>query len=74
MQILSKKHNLLHRQVLLLRAGSEPLNEIDERRLKKFGLGESCLGNRADGTRVPQWLEKWASLVRFSCIISFLNC
>ena len=63
MQILQKKHNVLHRQVLLTRAGSEPLDETDAARLRRFGLGSSCLGSREDGTRVPEWLEKWTSLI-----------
>ena len=63
MQILLKKHNFLHRQVLLARAASEPLNETDEVRLRKFGLGSSCLGSRKDGSRVPAWLEKWTSMI-----------
>ena len=63
MQILLKRHNFLHRQVLLARAASEPLNETDEARLCKFGLGSSCLGSRKDGTRVPAWLEKWTSMI-----------
>lgn len=63
MQILSKHHNILHRQVALIRAGSEPLTRADSARLKKFGLGCSCLGSKEDGSRVPLWLEKWASLI-----------
>ena len=63
MQILSKKHNVLHRQVALIRASSEPLGEADRLRLKKFGLGSSCLGSVDDKTRVPSWLEKWTSLI-----------
>jgi len=62
MQILLKKHTMLHRQVILTRAASEPLDETDEARLRKFGLGSSCLGSQEDGTRVPKWLEKWTSL------------
>lgn len=65
MQILSKKHNVLHRQVILARAAVEPLTTTDELRLKKFGLGNSCLGSAEKGTRVPPWLEKWTSLVCF---------
>ncbi len=63
MQILLKKHNFLHRQVFLARAASEPLDGSDEARLRKFGLGSSCLGSREDGTRVPAWLEKWTSMI-----------
>ena len=49
MQILLKKHTILHRQVILTRAASEPLDETDEARLRKFGLGSSCLGSQEDG-------------------------
>jgi len=64
MQILSKKHNVLHRQVMLARAGAEPLTSDDAERLTKFGLGGSCMGSSTSGDRVPVWLEKWTSLVR----------
>jgi hypothetical protein len=63
MQILLREHNMLHRQVLLARAAEEPLGHADGARLAKFGLGSSCLGSREDGTRVPNWLEKWTSLI-----------
>lgn len=62
MQILASKHNILHRQVTLIRAATEPLNRADKNRLQKFGLGSSCLGSVENGTRVPPWLEKWTSL------------
>jgi len=63
MQILASKHNILHRQVALVRAAIEPLNRADKNRLQKFGLGSSCLGSTENGTRVPPWLEKWTSLI-----------
>ena len=33
MQILNERHNMLHRQAILLRAASEPLNQADCQRL-----------------------------------------
>lgn len=63
MQILASKHNILHRQVTLIRSVTEPLNQTDADRLEKFGLGSSCLGSHANGSRVPEWLEKWTSLI-----------
>lgn len=63
MQVMSQRHNMLHRQVILARAGSEPLTDEDRQRLKRHGLGESCLGSVERGDRVPEWLEKWAALV-----------
>lgn len=33
MQVLNERHSMLHRQAILLRAASEPLNQDDRRRL-----------------------------------------
>lgn len=63
MQILARRHNVLHRQVILCLAGSEALTEDDSDRLHRYGLGESVLGSEVRDDRVPTWLEKWASLI-----------
>ena len=34
MEVLNDRHNMLHRQAILLRAASEPLNDGDRQRLK----------------------------------------
>lgn len=34
MEVLNDRHNMLHRQAMLLRAASEPLNDGDRQRLK----------------------------------------
>ena len=63
MQVLNERHNMLQRQVMLARAGSEPLTDADKERIRRHGLGESSLGSVSRGDRVPEWLEKWTSLV-----------
>ena len=63
MQVLNERHNMLQRQVMLARAGAEPLTDEDRERVHRHGLGESCLGSTSRGDRVPEWLEKWTALV-----------
>lgn len=63
MQVMLQKHNMLHRNAILCRAGMEPLTQADKHRLKKYGIGESCLGSVERGDRVEPWLEKWAALI-----------
>jgi hypothetical protein len=63
MQVMTQKHNMLHRNAILCRAGIEPLTQVDKDRLQKYGIGESCLGSDERGDRVEPWLEKWASLI-----------
>ncbi|PRW58999.1 putative histone-lysine N-methyltransferase ATXR3 isoform X1 [Chlorella sorokiniana] len=61
-QVMNTKHTFLHRQVILARAGSEPVTQDDWERVKRHGLGESALGSVEHGDRVPDWLVKWTSL------------
>ncbi|KAG7667610.1 hypothetical protein Ndes2437B_g07622 [Nannochloris sp. 'desiccata'] len=63
MQVMLQKHTMLHRNVILCRAGIEPVTQADKVRLKKYGIGESCLGSVERGDRVEPWLEKWAALI-----------
>jgi [histone H3]-lysine4 N-trimethyltransferase ATXR3 len=63
MQVMTRKHNMLHRNVILCRAGMEPVTQADKERLKKYGIGESCLGSVEKGDRAEPWLEKWAALI-----------
>jgi hypothetical protein len=63
MQVLAQRHNMLHRQALIARAGVEPLTPGDRARVAAHGLGESALGSAERGDRVPEWLEKWTALV-----------
>eukprot|EP00976_Prorocentrum_cordatum_P029343 597263-Prorocentrum_minimum.AAC.1 len=46
-----------------MRAGEEPLSEADRARLDKHGLKSASLSG-FDGQPLPQWLIKWAALVR----------
>ncbi|KAK9830947.1 hypothetical protein WJX81_000882 [Elliptochloris bilobata] len=62
MQVMLQRHNMLQRQVLLLRATCEPVTDADRTRLEAFGLRECALGGGGGGPRVPAWLEKWAAL------------
>jgi len=62
MHVMSRIHNLLHRNAVLLRAAREPLTQDDRIRLDIHGLREACLGTEGVD-RVPSWLEKWASLI-----------
>ena len=63
MQVMTRKHNMLHRQAILCRAGIEPITDEDKTRLKRYGIGNSCLGSLEKGDRVFPWLEKWAALI-----------
>ncbi len=63
MQVMTRKHNMLHRNAVLCRAGMEPVTQADKDRLKRYGIGESCLGCDERGDRVAPWLEKWAALI-----------
>lgn len=63
MQVMASRHNMLHRQAIIARAGIEPVTDEDRARIKRHGLGDSCLGSMARGDRVPEWLEKWTALV-----------
>ena len=73
---MNERHNVLHRQAIILHAGdSSALTEEDRAVLDRFGVRDSCLGRRgltpeeeaAKGgvmaRRVPPWLEKWAALI-----------
>ena len=62
---MQARHNFLHRQAVIVRAGAEPLTAADSARLAAHGLGESALGSEAHGDRAPDWLAKWAALVRW---------
>ncbi|GMH38444.1 hypothetical protein BSKO_06328 [Bryopsis sp. KO-2023] len=61
MQVMNGHHTFLHRNVLLLKAATEPLNEEDHKRLQRNGLRSAALG-RVGVDRVPEWLEKWVAL------------
>ncbi|GAB4817034.1 hypothetical protein N2152v2_004080 [Parachlorella kessleri] len=63
MQIMSTRHNFLHRQAIIARAGCEPLTDADRQRLDAHGLRNSCLGGGCFGPRLPDWVLKWAALV-----------
>lgn len=63
MQVMTRKHNMLHRQAILCRAGMEPKTDDDRARLKRYGIGNSCLGSEETGDRAAPWLEKWAALI-----------
>ena len=43
MQIMVREHSMLHRQALILRAGTFPLNDQDRQRLKVGSLPD-CPG------------------------------
>ena len=79
MQIMSCRHNFLHRNAILLRTATEPLTEEDRERLdvstdpllssvpRRLPFVK-CHGLRAaclgrGNDRVPPWLEKWAALI-----------
>ncbi|KAL4445829.1 hypothetical protein ABPG77_009028 [Micractinium sp. CCAP 211/92] len=62
-QVMAEQHNFLHRQVIITRAGSEPLTQDDLDRIKRHGLGDSALGSVEHGDRAPDWLIKWTSLI-----------
>lgn len=62
-QVMAEQHNFLHRQVIITRAGSEPLTQDDLDRIKRHGLGDSALGSMEHGDRAPDWLIKWTSLI-----------
>jgi hypothetical protein len=74
MQVMASRHNMLHRQAILARAGAEPLTPGDRERVARHGLGESALGSAERGDRVPEWLEKWTALVRPSPALCAFAC
>ncbi len=56
---MSKDLTFLHRQVMLLRASTEPLTAEDQERLQRHGLRSSALGNGMPGNeRVPKWVQQ----------------
>lgn len=62
LQVMSQYHNFMHRQVLLLRACTEPMTPADTERLHRHGLRASALGNGVLGNeQLPDWVQKWAS-------------
>ena len=63
MQVMTRRHNFLHRQAILCLAGMSPVTEEDKERLRKYGIGSSVLGSEDRGDRVAGWLEKWAALI-----------
>lgn len=63
MQIMVREHNMLHRQAIILKAATYPLNDKDRQRLKERGVGECALRGRSRTSWVPEWLEKWAALI-----------
>jgi hypothetical protein len=55
---MQKRHDVLDRNALLVRACSQALREADQARLTKHGIGSSVLG-----CDPPAWLTKWAALI-----------
>ena len=74
-QIIYRHHSILHRNALILRAGTEELTKEDYAKLKKYSFGMSLLGQEAippsergpkpkqANSDVPRWLVKWVCLV-----------
>jgi hypothetical protein len=55
---MKNDHTFLDRNYLIYKAVTQPaLSDIDHARLKRNGLGDSCL------KVAPEWLKIWASLV-----------
>lgn len=55
---MQKRHNVLDRNAILVRACSQSLEEQEQARLTKHGIGSSVLGSDP-----PTWLIKWAALI-----------
>jgi hypothetical protein len=56
--IMRDHHTFVDRNFILFKAISQPtLSLLDQERLARNGLKNSCLG------KAPAWLKKWASLV-----------
>jgi hypothetical protein len=54
---MQKEHNLIDRNVILLKACNSDFTSDDQMILDQTGLRKSCLDN------APDWLKKWASLI-----------
>lgn len=62
-QIMNEKHNMLHRQALIVRACNEPLVQEDRDRLGRHSIKASALGSEDSKDLLPDWVHKWAALV-----------
>ena len=55
---MKNDHTFLDRNFIIFKAVTQgKLSQIDNERLKRNGLGQSCLLD------TPEWLKIWASLV-----------
>ncbi|KAK9818057.1 hypothetical protein WJX72_006388 [[Myrmecia] bisecta] len=66
--VMSKRHNFLDRNALVVRASCEEPTEADWERLKAHGIGRSILGANPDaqiseGWPPLPWMVKWASFI-----------
>jgi len=58
----NENHTFTTRNALLCRACNEQMTDEDRQRLDRCGVRE-CMLHDVHGERVPEWLEKWISLV-----------